>query len=127
MYYYNMYSNIKNKIIEVLDKNMPNEGVAMFEEINFTQEELETINKIPTGVNDIEELDYYTENFLTSFKNAVDTLENDKISLILEKIVDKLTEQHNVWPINPNENVFSSVTGTKIVSRRLMDLIEYNF
>jgi len=126
--YNNMYSDIETKIIQILEKNMPNEGIAMFEEIDFTQEELNAMNSAPVGVNDIEELDYYSENFLNSFKNVIDNYEGDKIILVLEKIVDKLTEQHNnVWPINPNKNEFSSVTKTKIVSFRVMDIIEQKF
>jgi hypothetical protein len=123
-----MYSDIENKIIEILEKHMPNQGIDMFEEIDFTQEELEEMNKKPTGVDDIEELEYYSDNFLTTFKNAVDTFESDKINLVLVKIVDKLTEQHDgIWTINPNKNQFSSISGTKIVSNRVMDIIEQKY
>ncbi len=123
-----MYSDIEHKIIDILETNMPNEGISMFDEINFTQNELFAINKIPDGVDDIEDSEYYSEKFATTFKNVIDNREGDKVNYILEKIINNLTENNNNnWPINPNNNEFSPTSGTKIVSHRVMELIEDKF
>ncbi len=123
-----MYSNIEDKIIDILEKEMPNEGKSMFEQLSFTSEELLIINKIPNGVNDIVDSEYYSENFISSFKSVIDFGEGDKINYMLDKIINNLTKNNdNIWPINPNENEFSPTSGTKIVSHRVMELIEQKF
>lgn len=122
-----MHPHIKNKVKEVIWKSTKNPNVNYFEEIGFTDEDLERINAIPSGVNDINLPDFCLQNFLDSFKSVIDTQPRDSINLILDKVVTRLDEEHGTFPINPNKHEFSSISETKIIKARVTKIIEEKY
>ena len=122
-----MNPNIKQVIKDIIWKHTQNNDINYFEEIGFTDDDIEKINAIPDGVNDIILPDYCSQNFLDSFKVVIDTHPEESINLILDKILIRLDGEHDTYPINPNKHEFSSVSDTKIIKTRVMKVIEEKY
>lgn len=122
-----MDPNIEQRVRDTIHKHVENHDIDYFKEIGFTNEDLDKINQVPDGVNDINLENYCSSNFLDSFKTIIDTRSGESMNLILDKMITRLDEEHGTWPINPNKHHFSSISDKKIIKDRVSKIIEEKF
>jgi hypothetical protein len=121
-----MYPNIKDRIVYLIQKKINNDdfenAIDIFNSMDFTDEELDKINEIPPGVNDI---DYNnSNNFAQSFKKYIDNNEFKEVNIIMENLVRNIEEKYDGFPINPNKNKFKTAYGLNIIEARIKQVLE---
>jgi hypothetical protein len=120
-----MYKNINHKVFDILYDQTG--SPSAFDDLGFSEQDMEKMNEIPEGVNDICLQNYCSENFLDSFKEFIDTHDDKGVNLVLEKMLVRINEDYKKFPVNPNNNKFSSVSGTNIITTRVSDYIKETY
>jgi hypothetical protein len=104
---------------------------------------LDTLNKLPTNVTDLDEFGIgFVKNFnnifngttedptifLENFKNLIENSDDEKVNSIFENIINELVIQNgNNWPLNINNNKFSTIHSSKILGQRLTQIIKQKY
>jgi hypothetical protein len=117
-----MYSDIDCKVFDILYKQT--QDVSAFDILQFTAEDLEEMNTKPPGVANINMDEYCELDFLNSFKKVIDDNEHEHANDIMDRFINYIDITYPKFPINPNNNSFSSVSGTMIIKSRIGEHIE---
>ena len=117
-----MYSDIKCKVFDILYKET--KDITIFDALQFTDEDLNELNEKPPGAPSINMDEYCELDFLNSFKKVIDDNEHEDTNLIMDKFINYIDITYPKFPVNPNCNTFSSVSGTMIVKERIGEHIE---
>ena len=120
-----MYSNIEAKVADIIYENTKSHEA--FYELGFDDNDFKKLNEIPGGVTDIDMAKYCTDSFLDSFKKIIENKEWESANLMVNKMVECIDKQHEIYPTNPNNNKFSSTSGTSIIKSRVMQMIDEKF
>lgn len=120
-----MDPNIKQTVHRMLMANPKDYLMEYFENLELTEDDLQKINTIPGGVDDVALLAHCSPTFSDSLKEFIDTHSCEDVKYALDEIINNVGI--DPYPINPNNHEFATVSEKNIIRYRLKKVIESKF